>query len=68
MVNKWVTPTRPPRRLGDQVEVMLASIGVTKERYKEVKQRFGLPPTCNCDERKEWLNRVGEWVAKSLHQ
>jgi hypothetical protein len=47
--------------LGDALAAALSSIGVTKERYSEVKEMFGLPPSCGCDERREWLNRVGEW-------
>lgn len=46
---------------GDAVERHLKSIGVTQERYKEIKQMFGLPPTCGCDKRREWLNQVGRW-------
>lgn len=48
--------------LGDYTERVLASIGVTKERYVEAKSLFGLAPTCNCPERKEWLNKVGKWI------
>ncbi len=46
---------------GDKLENQLTAIGVTKDWYKGVKEKFGLPPTCNCDRRKEWLNRVGAW-------
>ncbi len=45
--------------LGDWVETRLSSIGVTKEKWIEVKSDVGLAPTCDCDERKEWLNRIG---------
>lgn len=44
--------------LGDDLERWLTSYGVTKERYVAVKQSLGLPPTCNCEARKEWLNRA----------
>ena len=47
--------------LGDQVESLLASVGVTKERYAKAKELFGLPPTCGCESRKLYLNRVSEW-------
>ena len=43
------------------MEAILSSVGITQDRYKEAKKLFGLPPTCNCGKRKEWLNRVGEW-------
>jgi len=46
---------------GDWTEQMLSSIGVTKERYVEAKKLFGLPPTCGCLKRKEWLNNVSHW-------
>jgi hypothetical protein len=49
--------------LGDNVERMLKTLGITAERYIEVKKRFGLPPTCNCAGRREWLNKVGRWLA-----
>ena len=47
--------------LGDRTEAALKAIGVTEERYKEVKKLFGLPPDCNCQARKDFLNRVSEW-------
>jgi len=48
-------------RLGDITEKALKSIGVTQDRYKAAKEIFGMSPTCNCDKRKEWLNRVSDW-------
>ena len=50
---------------GDRIEKGLTSVGITQERYKEVKERFGLPSTCDCDERIEWINKVEKWF-KSL--
>lgn len=50
-----------PLQLGDYTESLLASLGVTQERYKAAKELFGLPPTCNCSGRIEWLNRVSSW-------
>lgn len=47
--------------LGDDVKQLLASIGITKRRYRQVKKLFGLPPDCNCDSRQTYLNRVSEW-------
>lgn len=46
---------------GDAVTKALKKIGITEERYKEVKAMFGLPPTCGCPQRREWLNKVGRW-------
>ena len=52
--------------LGDWTEQLLSSVGVTKERYIEAKERFGLAPTCGCADRQEWLNRVGRWVTSKF--
>lgn len=51
-----------PIVLGDWTESMLASVGVTPERYVEAKRLFGLSPSCNCAQRKAWLNAVSEWL------
>lgn len=50
-----------PLGLGDYTEQVLSAIGITKERYVAVKELFGLAPTCDCEERKAWLNRVSDW-------
>jgi hypothetical protein len=46
---------------GDKVTTALKKIGITEERYVAVKEKFGLPPNCNCAGRREWLNKVGRW-------
>ena len=43
--------------LGDVVENVLNSFGVTEERFKEW---FNLKE-CNCKERKKWLNNLFSW-------
>ena len=43
--------------LGDVVEGVLQSFGVTEERFK---QWFNLKE-CNCKERKKWLNNLLSW-------
>lgn len=48
-------------KLGDYTERLLASIGITEDRYREAKELFGLPPTCGCSQRKQWLNDVSDW-------
>ena len=53
------TPTKK-LPLGDAIELGLASLGITPESYVEFKEKFGLPPTCGCAERKRWLNKFGE--------
>jgi hypothetical protein len=45
--------------LGNLVESTLEKYGVTKDRWVEFKKRLGLPATCNCDRRKEYLNKLG---------
>ena len=45
-------------RAGTLLKRMLTAIGITEERYKEIKELFGLPPECKCPEREEWLNNV----------
>ena len=47
-------------RSGDALEELLASYGITKEWYSGFKEEFGLPPTCNCDARQEWLNKTSD--------
>lgn len=57
-------PTRQCRSaagLGDYTEYVLSALGITKERYAEAKEMFGFAPTCDCDGRQEWLNKVGRY-------
>lgn len=51
---------------GDRVAMWLTKHGITEERYKEIKETFGLPPTCDCCARQEWLNRVGDWWKRQV--
>ena len=50
--------------LGDITAASFRLVGVTPRRYKQIKKLFGLPPICNCDARKEWLNKVTLWSKK----
>lgn len=43
--------------LGDVVESVLTSMGITQERFKEW---FNLNE-CNCSKRKRWLNNLFSW-------
>lgn len=43
--------------LGDVVENVLKSVGITEERFKEW---FNLQE-CNCSKRKAWLNSLFSW-------
>jgi hypothetical protein len=47
-------------RLGDRVESALTAVGVTKERWQGVRAAVGLPPGCNCNARKQWINKLDE--------
>lgn len=47
--------------LGDRVEATLKKLGVTPERYAAAKELFGLPPSCGCEARREWLDKVSRW-------
>jgi hypothetical protein len=60
-----ITKTRKAttlKGLGDYTERLLQSIGITEERYKDIKQRFGLASSCNCEARKLWLNNVTNYL------
>ena len=48
--------------LGDLLERELTRMGITQDRYKEIRKMFGFPPTCSCDKRIAWLNRVGAYI------
>jgi len=43
--------------LGDAVESVLVTLGITEERFKSW---FGLQE-CNCGKRKKWLNNLFSW-------
>ncbi|MGD9633662.1 MAG: hypothetical protein AB7G28_04560 [Pirellulales bacterium] len=45
--------------LGDLAEAFFKSLGVTEQRYREVKVKLHLDPKCNCADRRRWLNEVG---------
>lgn len=47
--------------LGDRVERMLVSVGVTKDKWLAAKVAIGLPPVCGCEKRKAWLNKASNW-------
>lgn len=43
--------------LGDVVESVLISLGITEERFKN----FFHLSECNCSKRKKWLNNLFSW-------
>jgi hypothetical protein len=52
--------------LGDHVAVMLAQIGITKERYRKAKEKLGLGSSCGCEKRQEALNEAGRAISESF--
>jgi len=58
-------PAKPEDKMGwgDKVEKQLKALGITPEKYVAIKEKFGLPPTCNCGGRKKWLNKVGKYFS-----
>jgi hypothetical protein len=48
-------------RLGDAIEKALTKVGITKEK---VETWLGRP--CGCNERKEKLNRLSDWVMRTI--
>ena len=48
------------RGLGDAVEDVLKSFGITQERFKKW---FNLSE-CNCTKRKKWLNGLFSWKVR----
>jgi hypothetical protein len=54
--------------LGDWIECHLTALGITKEKWVEIKSSVGLAPTCECDARKEWLNQVGTKFGNAIKQ
>lgn len=54
--------------LGNLVESALESCGVTKDRWIAFKTKVGLPSTCNCTRKKEYLNQLGREFGEAAHQ
>lgn len=60
------TRTTKPKKVretpqpGDALEEFLTSYGITKEWWTEYKSQHGLPPTCGCDSRREYLNDLSK--------
>jgi hypothetical protein len=60
-INSFTTPGElQTRGLGDAVEDVLTTLGITQERYT---QWFNLKE-CKCTKRKEWLNNFFSWNVK----
>lgn len=57
--NTHLNPNKDKIGLGDAVEKVLQSFGITEERFK---QWFNLKE-CACSKRKAWLNNLFSWKA-----
>ncbi len=60
-VNKNSYLSQDTKGLGDVVEDVLKTFGITEERFK---QWFNLKE-CNCSKRKQWLNSIFSWKVSS---
>lgn len=67
-ISHGLPPKRKPwlHNLGDHVAVMLAQIGITKERYRKAKELLGLKSDCGCQQRQEALNELGKAISENL--
>lgn len=45
-------------KLGDRIETILKTVGITQDRYKELKELAGWKPNCACPQRVYFLNRI----------
>ena len=46
------------RGLGDLIEMLLSTVGITKARYQRLRQAVGLKKPCGCGARQKALNRI----------
>ena len=56
------------RALGNRIEKVFKAVGLTKEQWKEIKAKFGMPRRCACDSRRDWLNKVGSHLHVWKHR
>jgi hypothetical protein len=55
----------PSAGLGDVVEAVLETAGITKERVSKVASVVGVKD-CGCKKRQQWLNEIGKMVGLGL--
>lgn len=48
--------------LGTKMEKLFKRWGITEERLKEVFKQFGRPPSCKCQARRDYLNKVDKYL------
>lgn len=49
--------------LGTRLERILKTVGITEERWRHLWESMGYPPTCGCQPRKYFLNRIKKRLA-----
>lgn len=59
-------PEPTPKLLGDKVESGLKSLGITEHTYRDFKVFIGLSDNCNCEGRKESLNKLDARVREGV--
>jgi len=55
----------PSAGLGDAVESVLETVGITKDRVSKAASIVGVKD-CGCKKRQEWLNEVGKLVGLGM--
>lgn len=55
-----------PIMVGDLVEKVLTSVGITKERVEKLTRTESKPGGCGCGARKKWLNEQGVRAQKAV--
>ena len=62
-IGMYTPASRMKRKgLGDILERELKRLNITPEAYIKLKARFGAMPICSCEKRKQWLNKVGQYL------
>jgi len=54
--------------VGDLVEKVLTSVGVTKDRVERLTRTEGVPGGCGCEGRRRWLNDKGIQAQKAIRR
>lgn len=73
-VKRWPMPVVGPscvgtperHELGAWAEIILGVFKINKAGYLWLKTRLGLQPKCGCEQRQDWLNRLGQRIASWL--
>lgn len=55
-------------QVGDTFEDVLNRLGITQERWLTLKGLLQDDPKCNCEARKQWLNKTGAALQMKVEQ